>query len=138
MGKIFYNNFARENSTARSYNGSMLLQNYNLLNSCLTEVKLAHINEDICYSLFNFFQQRTWKQIFMYGNCNKFKYLRKEIKDICKIKKYNYICIKMLKLKQLKKMGFRTSGILLIKLLYFLKLLNLNNFLTLYIFYIFL
>lgn len=129
---VFYNSLARENSTARSYRCGVLLQNYRMLEYTFLVAKRYEVSENTCLCMYNFFQQRTWNQLKVYGGGSK-KLIQEEIKSIKDIPCRKEIASKMIHLKVLDKMGYRLTGRLTIKTMYFLWRINLMKLSSVYI-----
>lgn len=128
---IFYNSLARENSTARSYKCGVLLQNYHMLEYAFQIARNCGVSENTCLCMYNFFQQRTWSQLKNYGDGSK--ELIEEIASLKNISCLKEICSKMIHLKVLDKMGYRLTGRLIIKTMYFLWRMNLTKLSCIYI-----
>ena len=76
---IAYNNLARNNSTARSYQVGDLCKNYRLLEHMLKISGKNGISDDTCLYTYNYFNQRTWNQIMVYGQSNTRGSLKSEL-----------------------------------------------------------
>lgn len=134
---IAYNNLARKNSTARSYQVGDLCKNYRLLEHMLKIAGKNGISDDTCLCTYNYFNQRTWNQIKVYGQSNTRENLKSELECERELPRRKDFARKMLKLKTLNKMGYRCSGELCVKLIYLLKLINADNLLAQYIYRVF-
>lgn len=134
---VYYNSLARNASTARSYRVGDLCKNYRLLEHMLKIAEQNGISDDTCFCTYNYFNQRTWNQIKVYGKEKARENLRAELESEKKLPKRKEFAQKMLKLKTLNKMGYRCSGELCVKLIYLLKLLDTDNLLAQYIYRMF-
>lgn len=131
---IAYNNLARNNSTARSYRGGDLCKNYRLLEHMLKIAEQNGISDDTCFCTYNYFNQRTWNQIKVYGQPRALENLKAELESERKLPRRKEFARKMLKLKTLNRMGYRLSGELLIKMIYLLKIVNAERLLEIYLY----
>lgn len=129
---VFYNSLERKNSTARSYKCGVLLQNYRMLKYAFRVAKHYGVSENTCLCMYNFFQQRAWNQLKVYGDGSK-QLIEKEIESLKEIPCLKEIASKMLCLKVLDKMGYRLTGRLVVKITYFLWRLNLMKLSSIYI-----
>lgn len=137
VGGIFYNNLARTNSTARSYRVGDLCKNYRLLEHMLKIAEQNGIPDDTCFCTYNYFNQRTWNQIKVYGQPDALDNIKAELESERELPRRKEFARKMLKLKTLNRMGYRCSGELCVKLIYLLKLLDTDNLLAQYIYRMF-
>ena len=124
---VYYNSFARENSTARKFDAGSILRNYKLL-ECMKIINDEQgIDHNISLCVFNFFQQRLWNQIKTYDSKNGLDCVIQEVELEFKQTNYKKIAKELIKLKKLDKMGYRLTGIIIVKLQYILKYLGLKK-----------
>ena len=126
----FYNNLERRGSTARTYNGGMLRQNLSLYQKCVEKIQnerelQKRELETMCLYIYNFFQQRAWKYIKKYAFNGYEEILKNELLEIKNFDGFRKISWDMVLNNQLslrlKEAGYRTRGVVLIKLLYCLQ-----------------
>lgn len=124
---IYYNSTERKKSTARSYKPNDVLKNYNLFR----ELNNVSLNDDenlkIQSCIFLYFQQRIWYQISKFSKDSQNDILEtimleRSDKDYYKFTK-KILCLKY---RFWNKMGYRLTGMLMVKFYYLLKLINLK------------
>lgn len=130
---VYYNSLARENSTARRFESGSILRNYNLLEHMKIIDNNQGVNNDLSLCMFNYFQQRLWNQIKTFASESHMDCIRQEIELEFTRTNYKKISKELIKLKSLDKMGYRLTGIFVVKLQYILKLFGLKNQLIKYI-----
>lgn len=123
---VFSNQLARENSTARSYKTGALTQSYHLLCRMLEVSKNRKDLEQVCFCVYNYFNQRAWKQIQNYAEGNKKQNIKDELKMESGLPRIREFSIRMVCLSCLDRMGYRWSGKMLLKAVYLLKILRLR------------
>lgn len=124
---VYYNSIERKNSTARSYQPLDIIRNYNLLRE-LDKILIGGETLELQTCVFLFFQQRIWFQINNYSSNP-----RKDLHDTILIENKDSDYYKFskriffLKYKYWRKMGYRLSGMILIKFGYLLKIINFKH-----------
>ncbi len=127
IDSVYYNNNERKNSTARSYQPLDIIRNYNLLRE-LDKIFIEGETLELQTCVFLFFQQRIWFQINNYSDnprndLNDTILIENKDSDYYKFSKRIFF----LKYKYWKKMGYRLSGMILIKFGYLLKIINFKH-----------
>lgn len=130
---VYYNSLARENSTARRFDSGSILRNYNLLEHMKIIDSNQGVNNDLSLCIFNYFQQRLWNQIKTFVSESHMDCIRQEIELEFTKTNYKKISKELIKLESLDKMGYRLTGIFVVKLQYILKFFGLKKLLIKYI-----